>query len=133
MIASIRHTIGRIPGVIPAYWALQPVRERLLAARQGLEGRTPWLDYEVRQRPRWGHGLPPHRGLYELIDGGRDRYAVLAQTIVGQPGLSSIRLEEPPGRAIPRWNQDMLPAIDAATLYTLVCSLQPRLHLEVGS
>jgi hypothetical protein len=97
-----------------------------------LQGRTPWLDYEVRQRPRWGHGLPPHQELYDIIDGGRTGYAALAESAAAQEGLRSVPLDASPGRGA-RWNQDMLPSIDAAVLYTIVCTMPPARYVEVGS
>jgi hypothetical protein len=32
------------------------------------------LDYPVRAQPRYGWGKPPHLGLYELIDRGREYF-----------------------------------------------------------
>jgi hypothetical protein len=70
--------------------------------------------------------------LYDIIDRSREDYAALADTAATEEGLRSIPLDAPPRRGA-RWNQDMLPSIDAAMLYTIVCTMPPARFVEVGS
>ncbi|MBK6373170.1 MAG: hypothetical protein IPF67_08160 [Saprospiraceae bacterium] len=36
-----------------------------------------FLDYKVDMRPRYGHGLPAHKGLYEIINAHRSDYELI--------------------------------------------------------
>lgn len=40
---------------------------------------TVFLDYKVTMIPRFGHGLPPHQGLYKIINEERESYRALLQ------------------------------------------------------
>jgi Methyltransferase domain len=91
------------------------------------------LDYPVVPEPRHGYGKPPHRGLYQIIDGGRAQYAKsLEDVLQWKSELGSVASRDPdPLR--PSWDNGYLPGLDAATLYSLLRTTDPRRFLEIGS
>ncbi|MCZ6835874.1 MAG: class I SAM-dependent methyltransferase [Planctomycetota bacterium] len=86
--------------------------------------------------PRYGHGQPPHAGLYKLIDTHRESYRATLQKIVGlSESLASIpriRNEETDG-AQPCWDNRWLPGLDSAALYGLLTIHKPQHYIEIGS
>ena len=93
------------------------------------------LEYKVAPKPRYGHGLPPHRLLNEIIDKQRSRFVEL---------LGSFRKYENNFAAIldskdetnadnPTWNNEYLPGLDIIGLYGIVSEFKPRNYIEVGS
>lgn len=98
------------------------------------DGRHLVLDYPVRPRPRFGHGAPTHAQLDGLIRAGWDRYRRrLEETLVLQPWLAQIAIDEPADPADPCWRNPWLPGLDAAALYTALATDRPATYLEVGS
>ena len=132
----VRKMIGSIPWVKPAYyvWVRASIvaKQRFGTARRALSGRMPDMEYDVTSMPRWGHGSPPHEGLYRVIDQGRRSYAEWLRAAASAEGLRRIAMNAPAG-VEPRWNQGWFPAIDAAALYVITGALKPATFLEVGS
>jgi len=93
------------------------------------------LDYPVAPSPRWGHGKPPHAGLYEIINRERERYRRRLQQIVELSGwLAAIPLdpdEQHPEH--PAWRNPWFSGLDLAALYMFVATTKPRRYVEIGS
>ena len=72
-----------------------------------------FLEYRVKQKPRYGHGLPPHPGLYEIIDANRDNYRKLLQKALSLKkqiwGIQNSKSETDP--VLPSWNNGYLPGL----------------------
>lgn len=84
------------------------------------------LDYPIHPQPRYGHGLPAHPQLHTLIGTNRGRY---------RSELKKISPLQVALHNIPKhlWQNDFLPALDAATLYSFTAQLKPRRYFEIGS
>lgn len=94
-----------------------------------------FLDYDVKERHRFGYDRPPHAGLHELIDAGRERYASLLQSFLD---LSEPLAEIPSGLENagpddPMWVNDWFGGLDGVALYGLLALNDPRRFVEVGS
>lgn len=94
-----------------------------------------FLEYKVTFRPRYGHGLPPHRHLYSIIDARRDIYAGLLQDMLQyKDALQSIRqAKDESNPDNPGWNNGFLPGLDIAAIYTMLAKYRPARYVEVGS
>ncbi|MBK9180853.1 MAG: class I SAM-dependent methyltransferase [Acidimicrobiales bacterium] len=92
------------------------------------------LDYPVTPRARAGWGQPPNPYLYAVLDGGRGRYRVVLEAVLGyRDQLLAIPRDEPSSPAEPAWVNGWLPALDGAAIYTFLADRDPELYLEVGS
>jgi Methyltransferase domain len=92
------------------------------------------LDYPVNPRPRFGHGLPPHPQITEILGRNRDRYrARLSQIVELGPYLQNIPLHGAESTDEPCWSNGFLPGLDGAALYSLLVHEGPATYLEVGS
>lgn len=94
-----------------------------------------FLDYRVKFVPRYGHGLPAHGQLLNIIQQGDDRYAgFLKQLMEYAPLLQEIK---PSGTETdankPVWNNGFLPGLDIAAIYTMLAVHKPGKYIEVGS
>ena len=94
-----------------------------------------FLEYKVDFSPRYGHGKPPHKELYEVINRHRDQYEHLLQGVLTQqPYLETIKTcnkETDPSQ--PCWNNGFLPGLDIATLYYMLQHSKAKRYIEVGS
>ena len=84
--------------------------------------------------PRYGHGHPFHRRLYDIIDAGRPRY----RSLVGQfdqlrEHYLQIPIQPGPDPVQPHWDNGWIPRLDGIALYCMVATTDPALYLEVGS
>jgi len=93
-----------------------------------------FLDYPVKDQPRYGYGKPPHRKLFEIIERGRSAYVEhvdyfmsLRDQLVRIPN----RMEEP--TIVPAWLNSALPALDAISIYGFISKYRPKTYLEIGS
>jgi len=95
---------------------------------------TIFLDYKVDQKPRFGHGKPPHDLLHSIIQNHLKNYSNHIIDILNnekwlvdlQQNLSDQGIEF-------SWNNGFLPGLDIASLYTLVSKYKPNNIIEVGS
>ena len=94
-----------------------------------------FLEYRVQQKPRYGHGLPPHPGLYEIIDANRDNYEKLLRKALSlKKQIWSIRnSESETDPVMPSWNNGFLPGLDMIGIYTMLSRFKPKRYIEIGS
>jgi hypothetical protein len=94
-----------------------------------------FLEYKVNFRPRYGHGLPAHPELYQIIEANRETYKkLLKKTLTYKSYLWTIRdskKEKDP--ALPRWNNGYLPGLDIIGIYAMLARFKPKRYIEIGS
>jgi hypothetical protein len=93
------------------------------------------LDYppSVENRPRYGHGRPPHPGLEELIRGHEPSYApTLAAIGRYADELATIEVSAADPRQ-PSWVNGMISGLDGASFYAFMRDRKPARYLEIGS
>lgn len=94
-----------------------------------------FLEYKVNFRPRYGHGLPAHTGLKNIIETQRQEYTYWMDQILRQKEhLQQIKkIQEETDPAKPGWNNGFMPGLDIMALYTIIAELKPERYVEVGS
>lgn len=94
-----------------------------------------FLEYPVYFKPRYGHGLPPHKLLYDLIDKDRNNYTeFLNYCLRFKEVFEKIKdSKEEANPSLPSWNNGFLPGLDIITLYCMIAYYKPSIYLEVGS
>jgi len=94
-----------------------------------------FLEYKVKPKPRYGHGLPPHPELYEIIDINRHIYIkLLKKALRYKKNIWSIldsSVETDPAK--PAWNNGYLPGLDMIGIYTMIARFKPKRYIEIGS
>lgn len=94
------------------------------------------LDYSVDFRPRTqpgrDEGLP---NLAAALEGCRPTIAAQAELILNYTDqLQAIRKRsDEPNLLMPAWNNNFLPGLDIAALYTFIAERKPKRYMEVGS
>jgi hypothetical protein len=93
------------------------------------------LEYPVDMKPRYGHGLPAHKLLNEIIDANRETYKVwLVKILSNREYLASIKDKSKVMNSVdPSWNNGFLPGLDIALLYTVFASSNAATYIEIGS
>ncbi len=93
------------------------------------------LEYPVDMKPRYGHGLPAHNLLNEIIGANRETYKVwLVKTLSNRDYLTSIKDKTKVMNSVdPSWNNGFLPGLDIALLYTIFASSNAATYIEIGS
>ena len=96
---------------------------------------TLFLEYKVTFKPRYGHGLPAHPRLLDIIDANREEYAGWMEKIMAHaPHLQAIKkLHAETDPSQPGWNNGFLPGLDIMALYTIIAETKPNKYVEVGS
>ena len=93
------------------------------------------LDYPVNPVPRYGHGKPPHAGLYKLINSNRDHYASRLTEFLNYrekiQSIKDIHLEKDENN--PTWNNCFLPGLDIVGIYGMIATSKPSKYIEIGS
>lgn len=93
------------------------------------------LEYSVNPKPRFGHGKPPHRLLYEIINKNRKIYYELLQEALKYKDIfreiKKMTDEKDPDK--PVYNSGFLPGLDMIGIYTVIAKYKPRTYIEVGS
>jgi hypothetical protein len=94
-----------------------------------------FLDYKVNFKPRYGHGKPPHPGLYAIIDAQRENYRKLLLKALEHKNelwqIKDSKMEADPVK--PAWNNGFLPGLDIIGIYTLLSEFKPKKYIEIGS
>lgn len=96
---------------------------------------TFFSEYKVDMKPRYGHGLPAHKELYDIVDSHRETYRGLIEKALGYKEkiweIKELKDEKDPKK--PGWNNDFLPGLDIVAIYTLLSEIKPKKYVEIGS
>lgn len=94
-----------------------------------------FLDYKVQFKPRYGHGLPPHKELYSIINANREGYkSLLNKAMSYKDAIWEIKSNKDETDSLkPTWNNGFLPGLDIIGIYTLISELKPKKYIEIGS
>lgn len=92
-------------------------------------------EYPVDMKPRYGHGLPPHKQLYDIIDAERNTYrALIDAALSNQNEIAEIQdSSKVTDSKLPGWNNGYLPGLDIIAIYTMISFYKPKRYVEVGS
>ena len=94
-----------------------------------------FLEYKVKLKPRYGHGLPAHPELYNIIDANRETYIkLLKKALANKKNIWAIRdskVETDSNK--PAWNNGYLPGLDIIGIYTMLARFKPKRYIEIGS
>ncbi|RLD93216.1 MAG: class I SAM-dependent methyltransferase [Bacteroidetes bacterium] len=94
-----------------------------------------FLEYKVKLKPRYGHGLPAHPELYKIIDANRETYIkLLKKALANKKNIWAIRdskVETDNNK--PAWNNGYLPGLDIIGIYTMLARFKPKRYIEIGS
>ncbi|MEZ4938388.1 MAG: class I SAM-dependent methyltransferase [Crocinitomicaceae bacterium] len=96
---------------------------------------TFFSEYKVDMKPRYGHGLPPHKELYAIVDAQRTTYQdLIGKALSYKEQIWEIKdLKEETDPKKPGWNNGFLPGLDIVAIYTLIAELKPIKYVEIGS
>ena len=94
-----------------------------------------FLDYHVNFKPRYGHGNPPHKGLYEIINTNRTDYKeFINESLKFKDAIHKIKKAgKNPDPLNPEWNNGHLPGLDIIGIYSMLSLKNPGKYIEVGS
>jgi hypothetical protein len=94
-----------------------------------------FLDYPVQFVPRYGHGTPPHRELYDIVNQNREDYKQwINKSLQHIDKLAEIKVAtEEKDSTKPVWNNGFLPGLDIIAIYTMLAELKPSKYVEIGS
>jgi len=94
-----------------------------------------FLDYKVDMRPRYGHGLAAHEGLYEIINAHRSDYELILKEALKYKEqfwiIKDSSIEKDPIK--PAWNNGFLPGLDIIAIYAIFANFKPSKYIEIGS
>lgn len=89
----------------------------------------------AKTKPRYGHGKPPHQGLYNLINGKREEIKEwIVKAISFREEL--VKIKETPSSYVsiePFWKNKTLHGLDLVMFYTVLASTNPSKLIEFGS
>lgn len=94
-----------------------------------------FLEYQVNSKPNYGHSLPAHSLLLDIISKNDANYAQFIEDILQHKSIfESIQLlKNETNENLPAWNNEYLPGLDIMALYTMIRKFQPTKYIEVGS
>ena len=94
-----------------------------------------FLEYKVKLKPRYGHGLPAHPELNKIIDANRETYKkLLRKALTHKKQIWTIRDSRVESDLLkPAWNNGFLPGLDMIGIYTMLARFKPKRYLEIGS
>ena len=94
-----------------------------------------FLEYKVKLKPRYGHGLPAHPELHKIIDANRETYKkLLRKALTYKKLIWTIRDSEiESDKSLPAWNNGFLPGLDMIGIYTMLGRFKPKRYVEIGS
>jgi len=94
-----------------------------------------FLDYRVDLKPRYGHGAPPHKQLYEIVNKQREDFKLMLNEVLNYSDYL-LKIKDATAEkdnTKPTWNNGYLPGLDIVMLYTLITHLRPAKYVEIGS
>lgn len=93
------------------------------------------LEYKVKVRPRYGHGLPPHYLLNAIIEKNRAVYAENLKSFLNYTAQIRIIQDHPieKNENNPTWNNGHLPGLDIVGIYGMIAQFKPKNYIEIGS
>lgn len=93
------------------------------------------LEYKVKFEPRYGHGKPPHKLLYDVINSEREVYrGYLQASLKYKETFQSIKdMKDEQDTTKPVYNNNFLPGLDIVAIYTLLAEEKPKKYIEIGS
>ncbi len=94
-----------------------------------------FLEYKVNFKPRYGHGNPPHKLLYNIINSNRETYVhYINKALSYSNKIHEIRKSiSTTNNLAPVWNNNFLPGLDIIGIYTLISEIKPNKYIEIGS
>ncbi|MFO7656764.1 MAG: class I SAM-dependent methyltransferase [Bacteroidales bacterium] len=94
-----------------------------------------FLEYKVSFKPRYGHGLPPHPQLYNIINENRGLYKeLLHEALKFKNVFEQIKKNgEEADSNKPVYNNGFLPGLDIIGIYTVISKFKPETYIEIGS
>ncbi|MEM8585831.1 MAG: class I SAM-dependent methyltransferase [Bacteroidota bacterium] len=94
-----------------------------------------FLEYKVDMRPRYGHGLPAHPELLQIIEDQRASYLdFIDKALVHKDAIWKIKdSKNEADSRLPVWNNGFLPGLDIVMIYTMLSHFKPGKYIEVGS
>jgi hypothetical protein len=94
-----------------------------------------FLEYKVNFKPRYGHGLSPHKELCEIINSNRVQYSEILREALRYieifHGFKKMNEESNPN--VPVYNNGFLPGLDIVGIYAIITKYKPQTYIEVGS
>jgi hypothetical protein len=93
------------------------------------------MDYKVNFKPRYGHGLPSHPILYDIINMNRLEYIETLNDILKNKRIfqNIKKKNEETDNLKPVYNNGFLPGLDIIGIYTIIEKYKPQTYIEVGS
>jgi len=94
-----------------------------------------FLDYKVDFKPRFGHGKPPHAGLYNIINENRADYQNTLNSFLEYKNVfKTIKsADKETDDNLPTWNNQFLPGLDIISIYGIISNNNPKQYIEIGS
>lgn len=94
-----------------------------------------FLEYKVNFKPRYGHGKPPHKLLYDIINAHRSEYSLLLNDAIKfcEVFHKLRKMDQEKDALRPVYNNGYLPGLDIIMLYTIIAHYKPQTYFEVGS
>jgi Methyltransferase domain len=92
------------------------------------------LDYPIRPRRRSYEATIGGKRITSILAGRTEQYlALLADIESFASDLQAIARSASVDQSAPQWENDWLPFLDSAVIYTLIRTLKPKTYFEVGS
>lgn len=94
-----------------------------------------FMEYKVDFKPRYGHGMPAHTLLYDIINKNRSEYiSLLYEALEHKHIFQSIKKKQHEiDDTKPVYNNEFLPGLDIIGIYLMVKKFMPQTYVEVGS
>ena len=94
-----------------------------------------FLDYPIKPVPRYGYGRPPHKKLFEFINGNSGLYKKYLNDFLDQCSafLRISHDKESDSDFEPYLRNNFLPIFDALVLYSLIKLNDSKQYIEIGS
>jgi hypothetical protein len=91
------------------------------------------MEYKVNMVPRYGHGKPPHEGLYQIICANDGVYKSYLERFKSYYGFLHQIKQNKTNENDPYWENDFLPGLDIMAIYGITAEHKPKRYIEIGS